>query len=1044
MTTRLTVLLLLFLAAPSVCLAEFTLITPSESSNSVAGCADYATEQWRNPWDFSQSSDVPSQIKPLQYANVIEPLSFSNGILRFTSSSDDAHFSLTTPQVPGSIAQPDQVRYGINRPIDTSRYDTLTVRMFTNRDSFFQVYWNGGGTFAITDPVNTTKDEWRTYSLNLATAGINNNGGGLFSWGAVAKEQLRFDPTVSSGADVQIDWMQLTRSESACPQASIQYQSDSGSLNALYVDDDNSISTGIHQHKVITGNGSVQSTDFSTALLFPNSYTVYGYKSDDYATLHGDSWDMNNTGDIDQTRIFNLANARFENGKFCATTTNTDGNFYMPLVLKKPIDAALFKYLTVKLEVSSGSQVTVANVQFFNKSQQALGAVNDFGYDSTNGTVEFDVGASAGWSGEIHSLRIQPTTTAGVDFCIPWIKLSPSAPTTYVEPAVPSLVAAPRSLNVRSSAAVEFVQPDNRGGRDCPTGDFGNPWTMNAQSDIQGLSNISGGEFRPYNQIVDSRGFVRTGDFLRGKGVVGNGDPKVLLLAFSSSLNADRCVHLCYSQILRQSVDKYHSVARMTYLSSAGQGENGDDVINPDRWDSSDVCLYLKELQQEPPLPPGSEHPWKGNINFMSIDPHEDEEGEEFFLDYVEVREEHKADSRFAIVINGATTLPVELYYSTTKPSSPSAVPSGATLITTLAAGRSSNVHLWNTTPLPGGRYYISARIDPLTTSPIVANAPLPIVVDHGSSQDTTPPIVLLDSPTDGRAVTSSLQVAGATFDNIRFATNEFFIDGQYQQAINPSIFHKGARDQHPNLAPNSPGFNVFVDVSGLSAGSHTYKLISYDTAGNSVESTGTFVKGSTATADVTYPDANAAPAPFTIDAKTLSVRIMDGANVAVAASGYEGCTSTAVVASKTSDFSGSVTMFNGSGSLIRTALDLPRWVTSSTTASEARASKKPTPKPKPKCRFVKICKVKKGKRSCRRVRQCTPVKTPTAPPAPTATPTPAPVQEDGVLYFKAQCNGAANSNTVSINFGTEITNAAQTTFETVLLQQLQSKLSNQ
>ncbi len=1066
--------------------AQLTITGPATSQ--IDACEDFAIQNVKDAWDFSNPEDILTNIQPQQLSNLTDP-TFANGVVSFTATSSDPHFTLTTIQSPGSIAVPDEVRYGTVFPIDTSRYSSISVRMFTNVNSFIQIYWATSDSFGITAPVNTYAGEWRTYTIDLATQGRSDGNGPSANWVSGNKNQIRIDPSHISGAEVKIDWIQLTRAPSSCGSLSSTFQGGAQKAAAIVVDSDSNLTNGAFEHTVVPLTGGSQSTSFSSSRLFPGAYQVYGFQTDDYATAWGNPWDMRDSVDVDSARIFNISNARFESNKFCGTTTSTDGNFYMALPKKALISAALFKYLTIKLEIANPAQVTVSNAQFFNSAGALLGAVNDLTYDSVNRLVEFDLSGAAGWAGEITSLRIQPTTTVGVPFCVDWVALTTSLPATAAEPTLPALTSAPGTVTIKTSELVGFIQPDKKGGRDCPTHDLGNPWVMDSQSDIQGLTDVENGKFYPHNPISDPRGVLRSGDFFGGFAKVGSDDPKVHPLLFSSSINADRCVHFCYSLINKFPVQIFQSVARVTYLNAAGAPQDGDDVINPDRWKDSEVCLYMPELQQEPVIAPGQTHPWRGAVDFLSLDPHEERDGTEFFIDYIELREDHKASGLFTVVVDAPLTQPVELYFSTQRPSSKRELPAGAVQVATLLAGRNSNVHLWNTTGLAQGRYYLSARTNLLSAAPVVNNAPLPVVIDSAFS-DTVGPTQLIDSPLAGRRVASSLQVAGAVFDNIRDAVTELYIDGQWQRQFVPDLYHARARQDFRSTAPDKPGFNFAVDVTGLSAGAHTVTLVSYDTTGNKTTYSVQITKGTENDPEVEYPVPNATPVGFSPSARSLTVTAT-GTSVQVLASGYDGCGSVAVLASKFSDFSEAVTLFNGRGSQLKNATNISQWVTASALTGESQQrlsqrAKRPVPiqlKPDEliqqdgvtcglikerwipgsldgKGRFLSLtdqialarlklattknARVKKQQQDAiKKLKVQSKLQAVTCQTLGRVPGVAPQVPEDGVIYFQARCSGASPSNTVSVNFGTQISNAAKTTpFETAILQELQAQMS--
>jgi hypothetical protein len=328
--------------------------------------------------------------------------------------------------------------------------------------------------------------------------------------------------------------------------------------------------------------------------------------------------------------------------------------------------------------------------------------------------------------------------------------------------------------------------------------------------------------------------------------------------------------------------------------------------------------------------------------------------------------------------------------------------------------------------------------------------------------------------------------VAGAVFDNIRDAVTELFIDGQWQRQFVPDLYHARARQDFRSVAPDKPGFNFAVDVSGLAAGAHTVTLVSHDTTGNKTTYTVQITKGTENDPEVLYPVPNGSPVSFLPSAPLLVVAAT-GTSVEVVASGYEGCGSTAVVASKLSNLSDAVTLFNGRGSQVRNAPNISQWVATSPLTAQARQrTKRPGPiqlKPDElirqdgvtcglikerwipgtldgKGKFLSLADqitvarqkaVKAKSAAAKKKQQAILKKLRSQSKAQTALclslgqdPVVNPqTPEDGVIYLQARCNGGSPSNTVTVNFGTQISNPAKTTpFETAILQELQAQLS--
>jgi len=122
---------------------------------------------------------------------------------------------------------------------------------------------------------------------------------------------------------------------------------------------------------------------------------------DDYATqVMGDAWDMQNAQDIDTDESVNLASQTYSGGYFSATDTsalNTCGASFVPLEAgfgahtvtitrgpKFPIDTSKYRYFTMKIKQSGGSQAQTDRVIFY---QDGDSTINGTYGSSTFGSV---------------------------------------------------------------------------------------------------------------------------------------------------------------------------------------------------------------------------------------------------------------------------------------------------------------------------------------------------------------------------------------------------------------------------------------------------------------------------------------------------------------------------------------------------------------------------------------------------------------------------------------------------------------------------------
>ncbi|MBU0495173.1 MAG: hypothetical protein KKA73_00850 [Chloroflexi bacterium] len=206
------------------------------NSPSMTNGADYATTELGNPWDMNDASDIIYRPPPYPVTQVDE--TFQNGI-----------YSARAIIVPGNPQSDSQIllHTEANRPIDTTRYRYLSVRMKVDTPAGRDGNWlikTGWGSRAVwwnslieTDGSETKygalHEGWQTYTIDLARAAPNpscttpdniltppeqNPFPAQHGWTQLGHVQnLRFDPlettpeALNTGADrFSIDWIKLT------------------------------------------------------------------------------------------------------------------------------------------------------------------------------------------------------------------------------------------------------------------------------------------------------------------------------------------------------------------------------------------------------------------------------------------------------------------------------------------------------------------------------------------------------------------------------------------------------------------------------------------------------------------------------------------------------------------------------------------------------------------------------------------------------------------------------------------------------------------
>ena len=826
-------------------------MTISVPVTSVDACQDYFTTEWSNPLDMSDSADILYNLVPREVGQ-LSAFSYQNGIVSMTSTGGDPLFRLLSwvDHDRGTlVAIPDDTtRFGVNRPIrgaESPFYDTLTLRMYTDIASYLQVHYEKqDGSWAFTSPV-TTKVGWHTYEINLRNAEIQLSSGD-YSWESTPITAIRIDPTGTAGATIKFDWIQLTPSSARCLRPLVSYTRTSAGYARVIVDDDTDPTNGILYRSALQSSAS-GTVEIPTSQLFPGSYKVYGLLTEDYATSISQPWDMDTSGtDVKISSLNDISpgSVSFASGKFCGTTSGGDPSFLLNIPYDLPINASQFNKLSLDVTTAGPMPLTV---YFFGKDFSLKG------FTSTNipgsGRYSINLQGVSGWSGDIYDLRIDPGVSASVSFCIDNVTLG----SAYL-PSVPApSLTAPVNFTVKERPLASFVQPDKEGGLDYFVREKGNPSNFDSTLDLAFVSGLSSLQLYPGNVYTDSGGFVRTGDYIEGTNVAGNGDPVNGSVLRAPTINPDLYRLVCFDLDVLSPVNVYHSVARVLWLKD-NSAVDGDDLVVKTTGEKR-YCLRLDSMVTEGAAP-GAPHPWSLNSNgsgiqHFRVDPHEDVAPTTYRMGDIRLASDHLSNRRFAFALNGSKDKTVQLYVA---PAARSTV--GGTLIGAVAAGRSSQVFLWDTSQTAEGYYYPYLVVEGNT---YFADAPIRVL---RSFDDTLPPVLGLDSPVNGYRLVNQIQIAGHALDDVRIATIEVLVDGVLNANIQPSLFNKAVRDSYPTYPyASAAGFNQFVDLSALSDGAHTVRIVAYDTTGNSSEASFSVTKGpNNPTPDISYPVPNELP----------------------------------------------------------------------------------------------------------------------------------------------------------------------------------------
>lgn len=838
-------------------------LTVSLPSSEVDACQDYFTSEWQSPLDMSDEGDLLYNLVPREIYE-LQKYSFANGVASTVSTGVDPHFRILSPvdHLNGFLtAIPDDTtRFGVNRPLYGAQapyYDTLAMRMYADKDSLIQVQYekqDGSAAFTVPFPVYSG---WNVYDLNLRTAGVQASSGD-YSWETTPVTSIRVDPVAYGGAQIKLDWIQLTPDSTRCPSASIDFtRIDPTGLLSVFVDNDTDPKNGVSYRyalkDVASGRISVPTTK-----LFPGAYQVYGYLTRDYATGMGNPWDMDTDGtDVKTNSLLEIdsSSVSFASGKFCATSSGSDPGFFLNVPADAPIEASKFTRLSFDAVVDSPMDVGILFYGLNGQVKASSAAVVN-----SSGRYNVNIGAAAGWSGDIYAVRIDPGNRAGASFCFDNITLANSNLASI--PTVSST--APVVMTVKERPLATFVQPDKEGGTDYFAGVTGNPSNMNSASDIKFTAGLSSASIYPASAYTDSAGLVRIGDYFEATSLLGNDDPINGSVYKGTPINPDLYRLVCFDLDVLKDPTVYRTVARVLWFRDSTP-VNGDDIVIKTNGEKR-YCLRLDSLPIEG-LASGSPHPWQWNsdgtgIDYFRVDAIEENVATTFRIGDIRVASDHLANSKFAFVIQGSLNQTVDVFLGATARST-----AGGFKIGTLAAGRSSQVLVWDSSTAAEGFYYPYLVVGGNT---YYADGPVRVL---RSFSDSTPPILGLNSPVSGYRFVNQMQVAGHALDMTRVATIEVMLDGALIQSIRPSLFNKEVRDLYPAYPyASSALFNQFIDLSSVGMGAHTVRIVAYDTAGNSTEQSFAVEKvANDPTADVVFSVPNDAPVTVPVSGITAS-----------------------------------------------------------------------------------------------------------------------------------------------------------------------------
>jgi hypothetical protein len=345
----------------------------------LAAAPDYATEVLGDPWDMCNPDDMtlsPDEIVGFSSFNFLQAPCRAGGTTTAVNGIADSNFLMLTPGLYDLVLNPG--RNGRNFPIDTSKYQVLSFKLWSDATEDPQIYWYHNPSFHPSGPGLGGRVAPRTFpGTQLTIADLTQSLiSGMSPWTSGPVRGLRMDPNAFNTVEnVYFYWVRLTPSASS-PLAAKQTITWNGSGAATITVRDNSDGSVFP----VIANLSANSYLWNYGVLAPGSYTLTVTNAsgsgsatfrinnppsiqvtnpsvtsgDDYATtVLGNAWDMSSSADIQLTGLDHLANLSFSGGLLNATNTSND-----PIVTllynsnnSVPIDTSRFRYLTFRLQV---------------------------------------------------------------------------------------------------------------------------------------------------------------------------------------------------------------------------------------------------------------------------------------------------------------------------------------------------------------------------------------------------------------------------------------------------------------------------------------------------------------------------------------------------------------------------------------------------------------------------------------------------------------------------------------------------------------------
>jgi hypothetical protein len=677
---------------------------PSETK--LAEAADFATLELGNPWDMTET-ETPDVDR---FANVrLAPV--TAGFWAATSTTTDPHLFLLSPGYQSAVHW--KSTDGTLHPIDTSRYHTVSFRMYLDQvgpRALGQFFWFYGTdlTQFVPSQFFRVRPGWNIYTFDLRKLGTLSDA----TWTGSVRG-FRLDPTNEVGVRIQLDWVRLTGDSDDGSLHTATWDTAQASLGALvdiYCDTDLDAVNGFDCTVAENVSAARGSYEWNTNFLSPGVYFIHSKIGSDYAALKlGDPWDM--SGPKDGT-VHDVDHVGYDTNGLTGVTTGHDPQIFLHVSRDTPIEALLFRRLSFQLDIAQSERSHVY-VFWYDEAGHSHGTlVPQVGEELGTQNYSIDLGAVPAWHGRITQLRIDPGARPGIQLRLANVKLTTQGQESRIVARY-----ADTPLRVNAAPRVEVLEPSRTSGESYAAGVLNNPWDMSDRRDISSTVDLE--EVAIANGVLTAK-------------TNSTGDPRIYLNTDEGRrpIDAERYRFLTYRFYLEGEQDIGTGWVTRWIWSNNGEIKDfctSDDIVVEPGW-----YVYSIDLASAPTEPDdpraclGSE--WsKSKPRYLRFDPDEMPEPMRLHLDEVTLTAVQEVDAsltiRWELTDADRDDAPVIDLFWLADPIDPNP------LVITRSISGSSRSHVWDTRAIAPGVYYVQVVVrDGLNTTRRVSS---PVVVRH-------------------------------------------------------------------------------------------------------------------------------------------------------------------------------------------------------------------------------------------------------------------------------------------------------------------------